>query len=385
MAKIIMVVMNNFISDTRIIKEANSLVSDGHSVTVIAMKTPQAVAYEKMGGFDVHRLFLRTRQWPKWIFVQAIKYLEFMIKSLIQIKQSCPDVVHSHDLPALPIAWLASILMTIKTIYDSHEFWLGLNRPIFRTKFGKWIVRQVEGFLIQRVNSVITINQTIAEQLAQIYGVPLPVIVMNAQKITNPPQSDKLQSLLNIEVNTFVVIYAASFQPGRGLEQLIESTQYFEENMLLILMGPDKMNGRLQDFTQVHGWQSRVHFLPPVPQDEVAIYVASSDLGVIPSQSTSLNGYFGLGNKIFHYIAAGVPIAVSDQPERKRIVDKFRIGVTFDSSNPRDIAKKIVQVMKDPQEAQRMRERARQAHLTELNWENEAQKLFQIYQELESK
>ena len=97
------------------------------------------------------------------------------------------------------------------------------------------------------------------------------------------------------------------------------------------------------------------------------------------------NSYYALGNKIFHYIAAGVPIAVSDQPERRRIVQKYGVGIVFDASDPQDIARKIRHVLQDPQSCQQMRQRARQAHLTELNWEKEAQKLCQVYQELEAK
>jgi glycosyltransferase involved in cell wall biosynthesis len=385
MSKICMVVMNNFLSDTRVFKEAASLVSDGHRVTVIAMKTPQAAAYEEMAGFSVNRIHLRTRRWPKWLVVQLFKYLEFVVKVLQKAWRYRPDVVHAHDFPALPIAWLAARLTRARLVYDTHEFWLGQGRHFYATRPGKWFVRQVEGALARRAEAVITINPTISEQLSKIHGIPRPVVLMNVQPLGDPPQSDKLRSLLGVDANTRIVIYAASFQPQRGLEQLIESTQYLGEDTLLVLMGPDRMGGRLQNYAREHGRPSAVHFLPPVPQEKVAAYVASADIGVIPSQSTCLNSHYGLGNKIFHYISAGVPIAVSDQPERKRIVQEYGVGTTFNASDPQNIAQKISQVLQDPAMCQQMRQRARQAHQTELNWEKEVQKLHQVYQELGAK
>jgi glycosyltransferase involved in cell wall biosynthesis len=148
-------------------------------------------------------------------------------------------------------------------------------------------------------------------------------------------------------------------------------------------MGSDKMNGCLQEYVQKKIFQSRVHFLPPVSHAEVTTYVSSADIGIIPSQSTCLNYYYGLGNKIFHYIAAGVPVAVSNHPEKKRIVDKYGVGITFDSSNPKDIAKKTMKLLNDPELRKQMRIRARMAHLKKLNWEKEAQKIYQIYREMD--
>jgi len=385
MSRVCMIVMNNFFPDIRVSKEAASLVSVGHQVTVLAMKTPHAAAYEEMDGFTVKRIYLQTRKWPKRVYVQAFKYLEFVTKVLQEVRQYRPDVIHAHDFAPLPIAWLAAKLAKAKVVYDSHEFWLGQGSRFYASRFGKWFVRQAEGSLIQRVDAVITINQAISEQLAEIYGIPRPVVVMNAQPRTDPPRLDKLRPLLGVDSKTRIVIYAASFQRNRGLEQLIESTQYFDDNTLLVLMGPDRMDGRLQSYAREHGLQSRVRFLSPVSQGKVAEYVASADIGIAATQSTCLNNYYSLGNKIFHYIAAGIPVALSNQPESRRIVQEYGVGIVFDETDPKDIARKIQQVLRNPQLLQQLRQRAREAHITQLNWENEAQKLCRVYEELEKK
>jgi glycosyltransferase involved in cell wall biosynthesis len=377
-----MVVLNNFSPDIRVYKEAKSLVSAGHQVEVLALKTPTSAEREEMAGFTVRRIQVRTRSWPKWLPLQALKYLEFVTNVLLEVQRCRPEVVHAHDFNALPSAWLAARLVRAKTVYDTHEFWLGTDYPFFGSRFGKWFVRQVEGYLIRRVDAVITINRAISDQLASLYGIPQPTVVMNAQPLTNPRPSDKLRSVLRVDSNTRIVIYAASFRTGRGLEKLIESTQYFDNNNLLVLMGPDRMGGRLQSYANEPALQSRVRFLPPVPEAEVAEYVASADVGVVPSQSTSLNRYYGLGNKIFHYIAAGVPVVVSNQPERRRIVEQYDIGAVFDETDPQDIARTIRQLVDDPRAYQQLRQRVREAHWQALNWEHEVQKLSQVYQTL---
>lgn len=385
MTKVCMVVMNNFSPDVRISKEAKTLASAGHQVLVLAMKKPEAAEYVEMQGFVVKRIDLKTRPWPKWFPVQIIKYLEFAIRVLQEINRFQADVVHVHDFPALPIGWLSTRITKAKLVYDSHEFWLGLDSRLYASRFGQWFIKLIEGTLARRADVVITINQIISEQLSKIYDIPNPDIIMNAQPLSIPPRVDKLRPAIGVDPNTRIAIYAASLRSHRGLEELVQSTKYLTEDILLVLMGPDRMEGKLHKYVEQLGLQSQVRIMPPVPQDEVASYVAFADLGIITSQSNCLNRYYGLGNKIFHYIAAGVPIAVSNQPERKRIVEEYGLGVVFDETNPKDIAEKIQSLVRKPQLCQQMRQHARAAHTKELNWEHEGEKLLQIYRGLEEK
>jgi len=376
-----MIVMNNFRPDIRVLKEAKSSAACGYHLKIIAMKSSNIPDEESIEGITVKRLKL----WSREIVPFNIKLLfifEFILKSVIETLKLSPDIIHTHDLSALPSGWLSAKLSKAKLVYDSHEFWLGQDKPLVSTGLGKWLLKQVEGFFIRRVDAVITINQAIAQQLSEIYGIAQPTVVMNAQPLTNPPQSDKLRAALGVDASTRIIIYAAGIRPGRGLERLIDSARYFEENTMLVLMGPDRMEGELQRYTKRQGLQSHVRFLPPVPENDVAEYVAGADVGIIAVPSTSMNRYFGLGNKIFHYIAAGVPIAVSNQPERRRIVEEYEIGIVFDENDPQDIAAKTQALLRDPGMYQELRQRAQEAHLSHLNWETEAEKLVQVYERL---
>ena len=64
-------------------------------------------------------------------------------------------------------------------------------------------------------------------------------------------------------------------------------------------------------------------FLDPVPQEKLLIHTRCATLGVIPFQFVGLNNYYATPNKLFEYIAAGLPVVASNFPELKRIVEGY--------------------------------------------------------------
>ena len=55
----------------------------------------------------VERIHLISRNWLRWKVIQIIKYIEYMIKSAKVINRFNPQVIHCHDLDALPIGFLS--------------------------------------------------------------------------------------------------------------------------------------------------------------------------------------------------------------------------------------------------------------------------------------
>jgi glycosyltransferase involved in cell wall biosynthesis len=79
---------------------------------------------------------------------------------------------------------------------------------------------------------------------------------------------------------------------------------------------------------------------------------------------------------------AGVPVAVSNQPEKRRIVETYAVGAVFDETDPYDIARVINQLLDDEQTYQAMCQRARQVSHDIFNWEIESCKLLALYAHL---
>lgn len=374
--KVCMLVLNKFTHDTRVLKEARTLVEAGYHVTVWALGNGKQPSHEQRDGFTVKRWSSRVAKWP-WR-PPGLMLAEQIITLAQRLARERADVYHAHDANALLPVYLAARSTNAPLIYDSHEFLKGLSKNQVVSRLRLTVQKAIERLVIRQAEGVITVNPSIAHKLNAIYKVH-PVVLMNVQPLTEVQSTGILRETLGVGQERRIAIYAASFKPGRGLETLIESAEYLDKEIIIVLMGPDGMNGKLQQYAAQLNVDSRVKFLPPVPQEEVTRYVKDADIGVIATQSNSLNSYYGLGNKIFHYIAAGIPVAVSNQPERRRIVESYNLGVVFDETNPKDIASKINQTLKDPMRYQQLRRNVLQAHQEELNWEKESRKLVSLY------
>ena len=64
--------------------------------------------------------------------------------------------------------------------------------------------------------------------------------------------------------------------------------------------------------------------LDSVPLDDLLANTAEADVGVTLLQDTCENHRLALPNKLFEYIAAGVPVVASALPEVQRLVEGVR-------------------------------------------------------------
>jgi hypothetical protein len=80
----------------------------------------------------------------------------------------------------------------------------------------------------------------------------------------------------------------------------------------------------------------RVRFVPFVPEDEMFRLVASADVSVIPTEPNSVGNEFGLPNKFFESMMAGLPLVASATPAVKPILERVKAGLLYPAEMPQD-------------------------------------------------
>jgi glycosyltransferase involved in cell wall biosynthesis len=377
-----MLVTSTFTYDTRVQKEAKTLAQDaGYDVTVFALHKGDAPQVERRDGYQVERIHVRSRSWGKNLLARAIKYLEFCVRAIRRVKRFHPAVVHAHDVDALIPGYIAARLGRAKLVYDAHELWAERQHNIIRYPWLRRLVVAFEGLLSSRADAVITVNPSLANHLAEQHCIPIPTVLMHCQEYQPVARNDILRQEFNLPPDQRIIIYAGLMKPGRGLDLLIRAAPYLDR-AVIILMGPERIRSQLERLATELEVRDRVFFRDPVPPEEVRHYVASADVGVMPTQNVDLSYYYGAGNKLFHYLAAGIPAAVSDHPEKRRIVETYGVGAVFDETNPQDIARAINQLLNDETAYQAMCRRAQKATRETLNWKTESGKLLSLYAQL---
>jgi glycosyltransferase involved in cell wall biosynthesis len=75
---------------------------------------------------------------------------------------------------------------------------------------------------------------------------------------------------------------------------------------------------------------ANVHFLPPVPYDELPRYAAGFDVCVLPWQTEHAFTSYGSAIKVREYLATGLPVVIAPLPEYEPYSDVLRIARTRD-------------------------------------------------------
>jgi glycosyltransferase involved in cell wall biosynthesis len=122
--------------------------------------------------------------------------------------------------------------------------------------------------------------------------------------------------------------------------------------------------------------------LPSVPLDCLLAYTAEADVGVTLLRDTCENHRLALPNKLFEYIAAGVPVVASALPETERLVNEHGVGWCVTSEEPLALAATLTQALREREDVE-LNGRLRRAAI-ELCWSREQVRLLKLYEQLES-
>jgi glycosyltransferase involved in cell wall biosynthesis len=322
----------------------------------------------------VRKARLRARSQVRYLFSIGL-----MLAGIVERA----DVYHANDMDVLLAAYLAAHLTRGRLVYDSHELWTERNVLGGLSSGEKSRLRKVEGFLIQRADSAMTVNRSIAVQLSKLYGVPEPHVVMNCP---NYVDVGEMQHRSDGHIRRYsdrrALLYVGRISFNRGLEPLIEAVAQLD-NVDLVMMGngsPEYL-GRLSEHASELNVTGRVYAVAPVPPDEVVPTASQADAGMVLFQNTCLSYYYSLPTKLFECIHAGLPVIVSDFPEMARVVREYDIGLACDPADPAAIADAVRELFSDPVHYEQMRQNTRAA-AREFSWESEGGKLVKIYQGL---
>ena len=406
--KVCMALTNPFIHDARVYREATALVRVGYDVTVVAQKgrNDNLPADEIIDGVRVIRvdripknerrglafIFGKIRRAPSTILFGNGNVL--MMAKVLASQRA--DVYHAHDLDTLASSFLASRFQGAKLIYDSHEIFLeSLRKALDRARDEGGYFRElavklafqrfslIESILIKRAEIVVTVNDLIARYLKEKYSlVRTPAVILNCNELVSIKETKKLHKKMGFPNYRRIILFQGNLQLGRGLENLVEAMRYVKvKDAVTVFMGVNTLGGKLVELARGFGVQDKVAFTGPVPHKELLSYTASAELGVIPYRNINLNHYYCSPNKIFEYMMAGVPMAVSDFPVLRGFAE-LGIGVTFDPEDPESIAEAINKVLENKTLLNQMRRRALKLAHQEYNWERESGKLLAVYKEL---
>ncbi len=288
------------------------------------------------------------------------------------------DVYHFHD-PELIVVGLLLKLRGKKVIWDVHEhypnsildkFWIspGLRRFASRgfDLFERAVVRFFD-YVIYTTPSVGARYEGLKVRSGRIENYPPIRLSETSEKV---PQKR--------------ILYLGAMSRIRGLVEVVEAFGLVADShpdwelYLVGLCRPVGFEGELRTLAAERHVETRVKFVPWVPYEEKDRFLSEAAVGLV-TYLPYANNTSCLPNKLFEYMLAGVPVIASDFPLYREVVEPSQCGLLVDPTRPSAIAEAIEHLIEYPQEARWMGENGRRAVLAEYNWEQERDKLLDIY------
>jgi glycosyltransferase involved in cell wall biosynthesis len=373
-------------------RAAGTLRELGHNPLVVATATradqPDA---ERVDGIDVVRVrpgrlvaWLRRRteggaprpglapaaqvSGPRGAALRAwrwLRTLDYYVRAAAVVVRERPALVHANDHNTMWPALAAKALVGSRVVYDSHELWPDRNG---RWEWRPWLLAG-EALFTHAADAVVTASPGYASVMARRYRIPEPAVVRNVPAATT--------GILR-EPGPPTAVYVGALIPGRGLEQAVDAVALVERLRLRVI-GPgspaaiDALRRRARDA----GAGARVEILPPVRAGEVVAALAGASVGLNLIEPICLSYELTLPNKLFEYIAAGLPVLTSDIPICARFVREHGVGEVVPLRDAAVVAAALERLL-DPARAADLRARALSL-ARELTWEREQPRLAAVY------
>jgi glycosyltransferase involved in cell wall biosynthesis len=303
---------------------------------------------------------------------KVVKVVGWYLGVLLVLGGKKVECFNCHSSPVLPLSVLIKWWKKCVLVYEPHE--LESEKALMSAR-GRALTRKLEWALIRFADAVCLVNRSIADWYAAAYRLKTVWVVKNVpyRDERGPVRTGLLRKSIGLEpIDAQLFLYQGGLVPGRGLELLIEAFSQVSVHKHLVFMGFGEFEEHIR-----HVARSRpnIHFLPAVPPEEVKNYTVDADVGLSLTENVALNNYLCLPNKLFEYVACGVPPVVSAFPELGRFVDEFDCGwkIQPDAGALRDLVEGMT-----AEDVAAKRNNTRNASLLYC-WQEEEKVLLEMY------
>ena len=357
--------------DSRLLKCARTLSSNGYQVSAIIAGEKRETREES--GITVIKISVSSRSTAKRRFFSF--YLKALLPS-IRIRAQC---YFASDLYSLPLAFIAAKICRAKLLYDSRELYSSIA-ALQKRRIAQRFWSAIERRIIPSVDAIFTVNDSLAEILSKQFQVSKPIILLNCPPKEEIRKSDRLRNLLSLPRGQKIILYQGGLQRGRGLFRSLSVMKKFHDAFLVIL-GAGNLKNKILRAIEDQNLRGRVFLLEAVPVRDLLHYTASADLGLCLIENYGVSYYYSLPNKIFEYMAAGIPVVASNFPEITRFVNSNRVGLTVDPENEEEIVNAIGRILSDADFISTLVKNCKET-AKRYNWENEESKLISTVENL---
>ncbi|MGB7480507.1 MAG: glycosyltransferase [Burkholderiaceae bacterium] len=359
--------------DARIWKHATSLARSGYNIHLIC---PWAVDEGAViEGVSFHP-FARVIERRKRFFLVPIRVWG-KLKPLMETI----DIVHFHDIDLLP--WMALLCTKKHVVYDVHE-----NYP------EEMLIKEWIPVLLRKpLSRIVSIGQRFLASIIR----NVVLVVDSQDPDFDHPRINKVHiwnyasvKLLESVADDYMerqecIIFTGTHYVANGSLLLMEIMERLHKlRPALKLMITDGMFSQevsrelmLEEVTK-RGLQDAVIFVPRVNSQEIMTVLNRATVAIVPVLRVP-KAIRGVPNKLFEYMAAGLPVVSSDLPYQEKIIKNSQAGYLARPEDPDSFVVAIQKLLDDKDLALDMGKNGQKIFQHRYSWEGQLPRLLAFY------
>ncbi len=182
----------------------------------------------------------------------------------------------------------------------------------------------------------------------------------------------------------FLVGYVGVMGRQEGIDLLLAAVRHIvtvlkRRDIHFGLVGGGTELAAMRELAAQYGIAEFVTFTGRVPDQDLLEMLNTADVCVNPDVANEMNDKSTM-NKIMEYMALGKPIVQFDLTEGR--VSAQQASLYAKRNDPVDMAEKLVELLDDPEQRERMGRFGMERVARELSWEHEAPRLLRAYEQL---
>lgn len=257
------------------------------------------------------------------------------------------DVVYgsSPHLLAGLAAWVLAVVKRASFVLEIRDLWpkvlvdmghLNESSPIYR------ILRSLESFLYRRARKIIIMAEGSRTELIArgIENDKIVYIPNGADPDDYQPSAPRDELRKRYAFTRATAVYTGAHGPANGLELLLTGAEQSPE-IDVVLVGGGVLKECLMRDVEQRGLPN-VRFMDPIPKDEIPDLLAAADVGLHVLADIELFRSAVSPNKIFDYMAAGLPCITNTPGLVSQLVEMANSGLAVE---PNGIGKGLLHFM----------------------------------------